>query len=280
MTRLDPVVYSCVDDTLSLVTLQQIEFFERNGFLLLDSVFSDDEVLHMQQDVSRIKYDPLVCRREETVVDPIDTAMLSVFDIQRFSPLLRAVMHDARLAGMARYLLGEGVYLHQSRLNCNPGFHGRAFYWHSDFETWHVEDGMPRMQALSVSILLSDVYFSNGPTMLIPGSHRHFISCGGLPGQQNAAPPIQPGGQTGVPGDDVIRALVEAGGIALAAGKAGSVLLIDCNILQGATGNMSPYARDDLVFVYNAIGNRLTQPYGERPPRPEYMAHRARIETF
>src|SRR3546814_3200003 len=59
---------------------------------------------------------------------------------------LRRLAADERLAGVARFLLDDTVYIHQSRLNYKPGFQGKEFYWHSDFETWHVEDGMPRMR--------------------------------------------------------------------------------------------------------------------------------------
>jgi ectoine hydroxylase len=284
MTRLDPVVYSCLNDAFgadipSSVTLQQIDFFENNGFLLLDAVFSDKEVTLMQQEVQRLRNDPMLARRQEMASDPLDPDIVSIFDVQRFSPLLRNIMHDARLAGMARYLLGEGIYLHQSSLCFKPGFRARPFYWKSDFETWHVEDGMPRMQAISVSISLTDMFFSNGPTMLIPGSHRHFISCAGSARQENNLLPVGAGDKSGVPGDDIVHALVETGGIALAAGRAGSVLISDCNVLHGTAGNISPHARTDLRFVYNALSNCLLQPYGEQPPRPEYMAHRNRIET-
>jgi hypothetical protein len=47
------------------------------------------------------------------------------------------------VVGPARQLLGSDVYVHQSRVNFKPGFNGQDFYWHSDFETWHAEDGMP-----------------------------------------------------------------------------------------------------------------------------------------
>src|SRR3546814_19751740 len=70
-------------------------------------------------------------------------------------------------------------YIHQSRLNYKPGFKGKEFYWHSDFETWHVEDGMPRMRALSMSVLLAENTPHNGPLMLIPGSHQSFLTCVG-----------------------------------------------------------------------------------------------------
>src|SRR3546814_7862163 len=84
-----------------------------------------------------------------------------------------------RLAGVGRVLLGDVLYVHQSRLNDKPGFVGKEFYWHSDFETWHVEDGMPQMRALSMSILLAPNTVLNGPLMIIPGSHRKYLTCVG-----------------------------------------------------------------------------------------------------
>src|SRR3546814_9792914 len=86
---------------------------------------------------------------------------------------------DARLSEVARFLLGDRVYIHQSRLNYKPGFKGKEFYWHSDFETWHVEDGMPRMRALSMSVLLAENTPHNGPLMLTPGSHQTYLTCVG-----------------------------------------------------------------------------------------------------
>jgi ectoine hydroxylase len=56
------------------------------------------------------------------------------------------------LLDIAQFLLDEELYIHRSRLNYKPEFRGKEFYRHSDFETWRVEDGMPRMRALSMSI--------------------------------------------------------------------------------------------------------------------------------
>src|SRR5690606_14457259 len=102
-----------------------------------------------------------------------------IFAIHEQSALMHRLASDRRLAGVASFLLDDQVYVHQSRLNYKPGFKGKEFYWHSDFETWHVEDGMPRMRALSISVLLSENTVNNGPLMLIPGSHRTFLSCVG-----------------------------------------------------------------------------------------------------
>src|SRR3546814_548626 len=102
-----------------------------------------------------------------------------MFQIHAQSNLLRRLAADERLAGVARFLLDDTVYIHLSRLNYKPGFQGKEFYWHSDFETWHVEDGMPRMRALSMSVLLAENTPNNGPLMVIPRSHRVFLSCVG-----------------------------------------------------------------------------------------------------
>src|SRR3546814_6672767 len=78
-----------------------------------------------------------------------------------------------------RSLLDSDVYVHQSRINLKPGFRGKEFYWHSDFETWHTEDGMPSMRAVSCSVLLTPNHSWNGPLLTIAGSHKWFVSCVG-----------------------------------------------------------------------------------------------------
>ncbi|BBI64144.1 hypothetical protein HSBAA_54500 [Vreelandella sulfidaeris] len=84
---------------------------------------------------------------------------------------------DERVAGAARQIIGDDPYVHQSRINYKPGFAGKGFNWHSDFETWHAEDGMPAMHAVSASLILTDNHEFNGPLMLIPGSHKKFVPC-------------------------------------------------------------------------------------------------------
>ena len=90
------------------------------------------------------------------VIEPGSRELRSLFAVHRSSAVLKALCQHPKLVDIARQLLGSDVYIHQSRVNYKGGFRGKEFYWHSDFETWHVEDGMPRMRALSCSILLTD----------------------------------------------------------------------------------------------------------------------------
>src|SRR3546814_3951459 len=90
--------------------------------------------------------DPSIGSLEEAITEPGSDAVRSIFRVHELSDMLGRLASDPRLIHVARQILGSEVYMHQSRANMKPGFKGKEFYWHSDFETWHVEDGMPRMR--------------------------------------------------------------------------------------------------------------------------------------
>src|SRR5690606_6141275 len=109
------------------------------------------------------------------------------------------------------------VYVHQSRINLKPAFRGRDFYWHSDFETWHIEDGMPRMRALSFSIQLTENRSDNGSLMIVPGSHRHFLGCVGRTPERHFEQSLR-AQRYGVPDDDALTKLIAEHGITTVTG--------------------------------------------------------------
>jgi ectoine hydroxylase len=207
------------------------------------------------------------------IEEPTSRAVRSVFDVHRLSEIFRDLVGDPRLLGAASQILGSEVYLHQTRLNYKPAFRGKEFYWHSDFETWHLEDGMPRMRALSCTLLLCENNAYNGPLMLIPGSHRHFVACVGETPERHYEKSLRRQ-EYGVPDEESLRRLAEHGGLAAATGAAGSVLLFDGNVMHGSSSNISPYPRSNLFFVYNSVENRLVAPFCGLAPRPNHIANR------
>ena len=166
-----------------------------------------------------------------------------------------------------------------SRLNYKPGFTGKEFFWHSDFETWHVEDGMPRMRALSMSVLLADNTPNNGPLMLIPGSHKAFLTCIGETPDDHYRQSLKKQ-EYGVPDEDSLAELAHKHGIVAPTGKPGSVVIFDCNTMHGSNGNITPFPRANAFMVYNAVSNRLTAPFGVDKPRPEFIAARGEPEAI
>jgi len=269
--RLDPVIYGeHADGPLSQ---EQLDAYESNGFLCIEGLLPADEVRGLQQELERVRDCSSRQNRPDVIREPGGTSVRSVFDVHRTNDVFQALVRDRRLLGIAQQLLGRGVYVHQSRVNYKPGFEGKDFYWHSDFETWHVEDGMPRMRAVSCAVSLSENNEFNGPLMVIPGSHRHYVVCVGKTPENHYQESLKKQ-VYGVPDPDSLATLVEQGGIQAAKGPAGSSVFFDCNTMHGSNSNITPWSRSNVFFVYNSVENSLVAPFCGLEPRPDYIASR------
>jgi len=272
--RVDPVVHG--PGTPGPLTAAQIEAYDRLGYLAVPSLVSADEVAAIDAALDAWTRDGAVRGLSEAITEPSSGALRSIFRVHDLHPTFHGLAADARLRDAARQILGSDVYIHQSRVNLKPGFSGRDFYWHSDFETWHVEDGMPRMRALSVSIALTQNYHVNGPLMLIAGSHRLYVACVGRTPADHYKASLKKQ-EYGVPDPDSLRTLVERGGIDAPIGPPGTAVFFDCNTMHGSNSNITPYPRKNAFFVYNSVENRLLDPFCGLSPRPEYIATRTGI---
>lgn len=269
--RREPVVWS-EGPAEGPLTPAQLASYDQNGFLIVPELFSQEEVASLLAECERMAA-AADTSRDDLIIEPTGGAVRSLFRIHQESPALARVVAEPRLAGAARQILGSDVYVHQSRINFKPAFEGEPFSWHSDFETWHIEDGMPRMRALSASLLLSPNTEHNGPLMVIPGSHRTFVRCVGRTPENHFRQSLRRQ-EYGVPHRDALTELWQKSGIASTTGPAGSVVLFDCNILHGSGGNITPLPRHNLFLVYNSVENRLVEPFGGMPRRPSFLAER------
>ncbi|MET1754828.1 ectoine hydroxylase [Novosphingobium sp. RD2P27] len=272
LPRHDPVAYRAWEPGAPL-SAAQVEQFDRHGYLVIEDVFSQEEVAALQSETGRLLANPAGLDEETIITEPAAREIRSIFAIHRQSKVIERLSADERLAGVARFLLDDEVYIHQSRLNYKPGFQGKEFYWHSDFETWHTEDGMPRMRALSMSVLLAENTPHNGPLMLIPGSHRVFVSCVGRTPSDHYKMSLKRQ-QFGVPDEDTLAELAHEHGIDAPLGKPGTVVVFDCNTMHGSNGNITPFPRANAFLVYNAVCNRLEAPFAAEAPRPDFIAER------
>ncbi|MBX3652032.1 MAG: ectoine hydroxylase [Burkholderiales bacterium] len=272
--RQDPVVYPGPHAKGEFALSEhQLRSYRKNGFIQLRGLLSEEEIVGLLREAHNLAATSGEGRLPEAVFEPGDDVVRSVFRVHGLNAVFERLMRDGRLLDVARQILGSEVYIHQSRLNLKPGFAGKEFYWHSDFETWHIEDGMPRMRALSCVVLLTENNEFNGPLMLVPGSHMHYISCIGQTPQDHYKQSLRKQ-EYGVPDDTSLGFLVQRGGLQSTKGPAGSVVFFDCNTMHGSNSNISPFPRANLFFVYNSVDNRLGDPRGGLQPRPEFIAAR------
>lgn len=272
LPRQDPVVYS-EWSSASPIPKEQLEFYQQNGYLFLEGFLAENELRGYQNEARQLQELSRKQQADEIIREPGGDEVRSIFAIHQSQPVFRELSQHPKLLAIIEFLLGSSVYIHQSRINYKPGFTGKEFYWHSDFETWHVEDGMPCMRALSCSIALEDNYAFNGPLMVLPGSQQIFVPCIGQTPDHHYKESLRKQ-QYGVPDQESLTELVKRYGIDMPVGPAGSILLFDCNIMHGSNSNITPYPRSNIFMVYNSVENKVVQPYSGQKPRPEYIATR------
>ncbi|MFI1831501.1 ectoine hydroxylase [Streptomyces sp. NPDC020412] len=270
--RQEPVVWSA-PGAPGPITSGDLASYERDGFLGVEDQITDDEVRLYRAEMERLIADPAVRADERAIVESRSQKVRSIFEVHRLSEVFAALVRDERVVGRARQILGSDVYVHQSRINVKPGFGASGFYWHSDFETWHAEDGMPKMRAVSVSIALTENRDTNGGLMIMPGSHRTFLGCAGATPEDNYKKSLQMQ-DAGTPSDGALTRFADDHGIRLFTGRAGSATWFDCNCMHGSGDNITPYPRSNVFIVFNSVENASVEPFAAPVRRPEFIGAR------
>jgi ectoine hydroxylase len=237
---------------------EQLAAFDRDGYLFFPSLFSPEELRPLVDEVPRL----YARDRVENVREKGSDAVRTNFAAHLYSePFARLARHP-RMVGPVTQIFEEEVYMHQFKINGKMAFDGDVWQWHQDYGTWKNDDLMPEARAMNVAIFLDDVNEFNGPLMFIPGSHR----LGALDAAHDTSTTSYP---LWTIDHDVIRKLVERGGIVAPKGPAGSMIVFHSCLVHASTSNLSPWNRVSVYLSLCAVSNHI-----RRFKRPEYIAHR------
>ena len=255
------------------LTAQQIEQFDREGYLFFPGLFTPDESRNLVDAVPE-----LYSRREAyNVREKGKDAVRTNFAAHLYSePFARLARHP-RMIEPVEALFGEQLYMHQFKINGKMAFEGDVWQWHQDYGTWLNDDLMPTERAMNVAIFLDDVTEYNGPLMFIPGSHKKGV----IDARHDLTTTSYP---LWTVDHDLIRQLVDraggrgsydaegrhvGGGIVSPKGPAGSMILFHSCLVHASSSNLSPFNRVSVYLSLCAVGNHI-----RRFKRPEYIAHR------
>lgn len=268
LPRLDPVVHgNRQPQKAHELDTGQVARYEHDGFLVIPELMAD-LVPALEAEIEALKAH--LGDAEELYTEPDSNELRTLFKPFAFSALIDRVSRDPRIMAPVQQLLGSEAYIMQSRVNIKPPLAGRSFAWHSDFETWHVEDGMPRMRALTAWIMLNDNHPCNGPLYVLEGSHRRYVSCAGQTGTDNYRTSLKRQ-VLGVPSAPALKTLMAEHPLRVIEGKPGTLVFHECNLLHGSPDNISGDPRAILMFVFNSVENRPVAPFGGLAPRPHYL---------
>jgi ectoine hydroxylase len=238
------------------LTPEQLEEFDREGYLFLPNTFSAEEAALLRREAARV----YGLEREEVWRESTGVPR-TAFAAQTYSEPFRRLGLHPRLVEPVMQILDGPVYLHQYKVNAKAAFDGEVWQWHQDYGTWARDDGMPEPRAMNIAVFLDEVMAVNGPLMFIPKSHQKGVLAAGHDRATTSYPLWTLDKAT-------ITELCAEGGIVGPTGKPGSVLMFHGNLVHASPPNITPYPRKIVYLTLCAVSNHI-----RKPTRPEWIAH-------
>ncbi len=218
------------------LTPEQIALYERDGFVVIESGFNDDELELLREaaddliersgppepDNPRVRAEEdelngrVIVRKIEPIIDVV--------------PALEALVYDPRMTGPASQFFGEEVFLFEDKLNYKPPFVGEKYDLHQDYAYW--QDYTDRL--ITVTLLLDGATPENGCLRFVPGSHKQ-----GLIPRENDHPRL-------------IKEEIDDPSISVdAPGPAGSLVVFSCYTAHHSFANRTDKGRRAILYTYN-----------------------------
>jgi ectoine hydroxylase len=236
---------------------QQLQQFEREGYLFLPDLFSAEEVAVLRDEaVAIFRTDRKEIWREKS------GSPRTAFAAHTYNEGFRLLGAHPRMIRPVEQVFGEQLYMHQFKINAKSAFDGEVWQWHQDYGTWARDDGMPEPRAMNIAVFVDEVLPINGPLMLVPRSHTEGVLKAGHDTSTTSYPLWTLDNAT-------VERLVRQGGIVTPTGKPGALLMFHGNLVHGSAGNITPYPRKIVYLTLNAVSN-----YIRTPTRPDWIAHR------
>ena len=240
------------------LTAQQLEDFDRDGFLILPELFSKDEIAALRAPLPAL----FAATDPANIVEKHGGEVRTAMGLHLRDPVFAKLVRHPRLIEPARQILGADLYIQQVKVNVKPAFVGQVWQWHYDFATHRADDGVPEPRALNLHVFLDDVTELNGPLYFIRGSHHHGPAPARLDTETTSYP-------LWVVDRERVAALAAEAGLTAATGPAGTALIFGDLLVHASPGNISPDDRCIFSLILNPVANALT-----RRHRPDHKHHR------
>lgn len=218
----------------------QMEAYDRDGFVVVQSGFSEDELnaLSLAADELAERMGPLTPDnpRARSEVEKVGGHIIlrKVEPIIDVVPALETLVYDPRMTGPAAQIFGEDVFLFEDKLNYKPPLVGEKYDLHQDYAYW--QDFTDRL--ITVTLLLDDATPENGCLRFIPGSHKN-----GLIAKENDHPRL-------------ITEQIDDPSITVdAPGQAGDLVVFSCYTAHHSFANRTDKGRRAVLYTYNPLSD-------------------------
>lgn len=239
-----------------MLTLPQIEAYDRDGYVLVPDVFTPQEIEILLANVTK---DGRATQHLSALKDASGRASKLSLWSDVGDDVFGAVTTSPRVVNAVRMLLREDVYHWHSKVMLKEPRVGGAWEWHQDYGYWY-NDGVLSPRMISCMIALDPATKANGCLKVVPGSH--------LLGRFDHG---RVGGQAGAD-QERVQAAIERLGVKYCEAPAGSALFFHGNTFHASEANLSDKPRRAYICCYNALSNVPYGGKGHGKPEPIRLA--------
>ncbi|MBI3922125.1 MAG: phytanoyl-CoA dioxygenase family protein [Armatimonadetes bacterium] len=225
-----------------VLTEPQVQEFMQDGYLILSSLFDEEEIGILQQ---ACKLDPAFQKHAHGLDDGEGGVSRLTLWNQAGEDIYGAFARCERVVNAMEQLLGEEVYHWHSKMSIKEPYKGGAWTWHQDYGYWYL-DGCLSPDLASIYIAVDRCSKENGCIQALRGSHRLGRVEHGRFGDQTGADPER---------TDAAMQRLE---LVYAELEAGDAFIFHSNTLHRSDQNTSPHPRWGLICCYNT---RTNNPY-------------------
>lgn len=107
------MVYAA-NSEIAPVAQSLIDHYEEYGFVVLNDVFTNEEINCFQGELERLMVDPEIRKAGETISELGSGDVRSIFRVHESNSLFNALSSDQRLTDLAKFILNDNIYIHQA----------------------------------------------------------------------------------------------------------------------------------------------------------------------
>ncbi|MBU6147500.1 MAG: phytanoyl-CoA dioxygenase family protein [Actinomycetales bacterium] len=229
------------DAVFPRLTDEQVAAYQRDGYLVVPNALTPAQV----KGLSDVTHEFVEQSRSVTShtdvydLEPSHSAqhplLRRIKTPEKWHPTYAEVVTYPVILGALQSLWGPAIRYQTAKLNMKVAGYGSSLEWHQDWAFYpHTNDDLA-----VVGVMIDDIDESNGPMLVIPGSHRGPIfdhSSGGR----------------FVGGIDPTAVDVDFGTAAAVTGPAGSISIHHVRTLHGGAANLSGRDRRFLLLQYRS----------------------------
>ncbi|HZP88269.1 MAG TPA: phytanoyl-CoA dioxygenase family protein [Burkholderiales bacterium] len=157
-----------------MITPKQVDFYRENGYIVVENLVDAATRDAIKAVVADLIDQARGLTTHNDVYDlepshtPTNPRVRRIKKPTQVHPIFDQLVKSPQMVAVLKALIGPNVRLHGSKLNMKDPQYGSPVEWHQDWAFYpHTNDDI-----LAIGVMLEDIDDTNGPLLVLPGTHR------------------------------------------------------------------------------------------------------------